>query len=45
MIGFPARAAHVNAVRACAYEWDNYDTLAANDWQAIFGTAIPAPVP
>jgi hypothetical protein len=39
-----ARAAHVNAVRACAYERDNYDTLAGNDWQAIFGTAIPARV-
>jgi hypothetical protein len=38
---FRAERAHQNAVSACINEHDNYEALAGNDWQKIFGTAIP----
>jgi Second Messenger Oligonucleotide or Dinucleotide Synthetase domain len=39
-----ARAAHLKAVTAAAYEQANYNNHAGADWQEIFGTAIAAAV-
>lgn len=36
-----ARSAHQRAVKACAYEYDNHEQLAGEEWQKIFGTMIP----
>jgi hypothetical protein len=36
-----AQTAYRYAVTACNYERDNYETLAGQSWQEIFGTAIP----
>jgi hypothetical protein len=37
-----AQSALRNAVSACENEHDNYEALAGKDWQAIFGSPIPA---
>lgn len=39
-----ARTAYDRALKACAYEYDNYDFLAGTEWQTIFGTMIPSTV-
>jgi Second Messenger Oligonucleotide or Dinucleotide Synthetase domain len=39
-----ARAAHLKAVTACAYEQANYNSQAGADWQDIFGTSIAVTV-
>jgi hypothetical protein len=36
-----AETAYGHAVRACIHEQGNYDYLAGDAWQEIFGTAIP----
>ena len=36
-----AQTAYGRALRACAYEYDNHDILAGDEWQKIFGTMIP----
>ena len=36
-----ALTAYRYAVRACGYERENYQALAGNDWQQIFGSAVP----
>lgn len=36
-----AQTAYGYAVRACDYERDNYQALAGDDWQQIFGRAVP----
>lgn len=36
-----AEAAYGHAFRACIHEQGNYDYLAGDAWQEIFGTAIP----
>jgi hypothetical protein len=36
-----AQTAHCNAVNACENERDNYQYLAGEDWQKIFGEKIP----
>jgi hypothetical protein len=33
--------AYRHAVKACEYERDNYEALAGQEWQKIFGSAIP----
>jgi len=40
-----ARTAYSKAVKACDYERDNYQVLAGNEWQDIFGTDIPSWMP
>jgi hypothetical protein len=37
-----ALTAYERALKACAYEYDNYDFLAGAEWQTIFGTMIPS---
>lgn len=37
-----ARKAYIAAYSACENEQGNYQVLAGNDWQEIFGTVIPA---
>jgi hypothetical protein len=39
-----AQTAYDRALKACGYEHDNYDILAGNEWQKIFGTMIPLTV-
>jgi hypothetical protein len=39
-----ARTAYDRALKACVYEYDNYDILAGDEWQKIFGTMIPLTV-
>ena len=39
-----AESAHKRAIKACEYERDNYNSLAGEEWQKIFGTAIPLKV-
>jgi hypothetical protein len=36
------QTAHRNAVNACQNEYENYQWLAGEDWQKIFGSKIPA---
>jgi len=36
-----AMTAYRYAARACDYERDNYQALAGDDWQQIFGSAVP----
>jgi hypothetical protein len=36
-----AQSAYRQALQACDYERDNYEILAGEQWQAIFGLAIP----
>ena len=36
-----ALSAYERALKACAYEDGNWDTLAGDEWQKIFGTMIP----
>lgn len=36
-----AQTAYDRALKACAYEYDNHDILAGDEWQKIFGTMIP----
>lgn len=36
-----AQTAYRYALRACDYERDNYQALAGDDWQQIFGCAVP----
>ena len=36
-----ASSAHGRALRACAYEDGNWEALAGDEWQKIFGTMIP----
>lgn len=38
---YQARRAHKHAVTACEHEHSNYGILAGQEWQAIFGSAIP----
>lgn len=35
-----AQTAHYRALKACEYEYDNYEVLAGSEWQKIFGTMI-----
>jgi hypothetical protein len=39
-----AQAAYSNAVQACEYERDNFDSLAGQYWQKIFGYDVPGSV-
>jgi hypothetical protein len=39
-----AQSAHRHAIYACEYERDNYQTLAGDEWQAVFGGAVPVVV-
>ena len=39
-----AQSAHRHAVYACEYERDNYQILAGEQWQAIFGSGVPVVV-
>lgn len=39
-----AQAAYERALNACACEYANYDILAGDEWQKIFGTMIPLTV-
>jgi hypothetical protein len=39
-----AQTAYDRALKACAYEYDNHDILAGDEWQKIFGTMIPLTV-
>jgi hypothetical protein len=39
-----AQRAYSHAVNACEHERDNYQALAGDKWQAIFGSAIPVVV-
>jgi hypothetical protein len=39
-----AQRAYQHAIRACEYERDNYQTLAGDEWQAVFGAAVPVVV-
>ena len=39
-----AKSAHARAVTACDYERDNYNYLAGDEWQHVFGTMIPGNV-
>ena len=39
-----AMTAYRYAARACDYERDNYQALAGDDWQQIFGSAVSAMV-
>lgn len=36
-----ASSAHGRALKACVYEDGNWETLAGDEWQEIFGTMIP----
>jgi len=36
-----ALTAHARALKACEYEDGNWETLAGDEWQKIFGTMIP----
>lgn len=36
-----AKSAYENAIDACNYERDNFDGLAGQSWQKIFGYAVP----
>ncbi|MGY4176781.1 hypothetical protein ACVIHH_002072 [Bradyrhizobium sp. USDA 4518] len=36
-----AQTAHRNALNACENEYSNYQWLAGEDWQKVFGTQIP----
>ncbi len=36
-----AQTAYSRALTACTYEYDNYEVLAGNEWQKIFGTMVP----
>ncbi|WP_426440354.1 SMODS domain-containing nucleotidyltransferase [Bradyrhizobium genosp. P] len=38
---YQARRAYKHAVTACEHEYSNYGILAGQEWQAIFGSAIP----
>lgn len=37
-----ARTAYAHAVKACEWEYHDYDVTAGQEWQKIFGTRIPA---
>jgi hypothetical protein len=39
-----AQRAYQRALKACDYERDNYESLAGDEWQKIFGTMIPTVV-
>jgi hypothetical protein len=39
-----AQRAHHHAINACEYERENYQTLAGQEWQAIFGGTAPVVV-
>ena len=39
-----ASSAHGRALRACAYEDRNWEAMAGDEWQKIFGTMIPAKI-
>jgi hypothetical protein len=39
-----AQTAYNNAVEACVCERDNYERLAGQSWQKVFGTAVPEAV-
>jgi hypothetical protein len=39
-----AQRAYRHAVDACEHERDNYQALAGDEWQAIFGSAVPVVV-
>jgi len=39
-----AQTAYDRALKACEYEYDNYEALAGGEWQKIFGTMIPLTV-
>jgi hypothetical protein len=39
-----ARTAYQRALKACDYERDNYEWLAGDEWQKLFGTMIPQTV-
>jgi hypothetical protein len=36
-----AQTAHRHAVAACNYEYQNYESLAGNEWQEVLGSAAP----
>ncbi|HEY8335287.1 MAG TPA: hypothetical protein VIQ05_15950 [Tardiphaga sp.] len=36
-----AQTAWRRAVKACAYEEENFEQLAGEEWQAVFGSAVP----
>lgn len=39
-----AQTAYQRALKACDYERDNYEWLAGDEWQKIFGVMIPQTV-